>query len=151
MKRFHIKYKKCSKTGCWLWVGAINSGGYGSFKLDGKIQSSHRVSFGIFKGEIPEGKWVLHHCDVRNCVNPDHLYLGDRNQNVADMWNRQRNPDRDGENHPKCKLSDEEVIEIRLKYIPRIVTQKSLAEEYGVTQGLITKIVNNKIWDHVNA
>lgn len=147
-KRFIAKIKK-SKTGCWLWTGAINSGGYGLFKVDGRVQTASRVSFKIYKGSIPNKKWVLHTCDVRNCVNPNHLYLGDRLQNVNDMWNRKRNPNRDGENHHKNKLSEKQILDIRRKYIPRIVTQHYLALKYNVTQSLIEKIVNRKIWDHI--
>lgn len=147
--RFTEKYKVCPDTGCWLWNGAINSGGYGSFKIDGKIISAHRVSFELFKQPVLSGKWVLHKCDVRKCVNPDHLYLGDRLQNVKDMWDRKRNPNRKGEKHHLHKLTDREIEEIRQKYIPRVITQQSLADEYGVTQGMIGHIVNNRNWRHI--
>lgn len=147
--RFTEKYKVCSETGCWLWAGALNSGGYGSLKIDRKVIAAHRVSFELYSKTIPVGQWVLHKCDVRSCVNPDHLYLGDRQQNVDDMWDRKRNPNRSGEKHHLCKLSNEQITEIRRKYVPRIITQQSLADEYGVTQGMIGHIVNNKNWRHI--
>ena len=148
-ERFRAKLKVCSRTGCWLWNGAINSGGYGSFRVDGKTQSAYRVSFELFKKPIPKNAWVLHTCDVRNCVNPAHLYLGDRLQNTKDMWDRKRNPNRDGENHHRNKLSNKQILEIRKRYVPRIVTQHDLATMYNVSQSLIEKIVNRKIWDHI--
>lgn len=147
--RFTEKYKVCDDTGCWLWTGAINSGGYGSFKFNGKPVSAHKVAFILLKKEEIGDQWVLHNCDIRKCVNPDHLYLGDRLQNVKDMWDRKRNPDRRGEKHHLRKLTDKEIIEIRQKYIPRIITQQDLAIEYGVTQGMIGHIVNNKNWVHI--
>ena len=58
---------------CWLWIGAINSGGYGNFYLDGKWLIAHRVSYQWFIGEIPEGLEIDHLCREHACVNPEHL------------------------------------------------------------------------------
>jgi hypothetical protein len=73
-------------TGCWLWIGASYSNGYGTIDNTG----AHRVSFEIYNGKIPEGMQVLHRCDVRPCVNPEHLFLGDRFINMRDMNNKKR-------------------------------------------------------------
>ena len=76
---------------CWIWNGAIRgNSGYGSFNVNGKIESSHRISYKLFKGVIPMGICVLHRCDNRLCVNPDHLFLGTQGDNMKDMFNKGR-------------------------------------------------------------
>lgn len=75
-------------TGCWLWSGCFSrskpDGGYGQLRLDGKMQSAHRLSYQLFVGAIPEGLMVLHRCDVRPCVNPQHLFVGTSSDNIQD-------------------------------------------------------------------
>ena len=84
-------FEKVEKSGeCWLWVGALNSRGYGSFGFEGRRLGAHRFSYELHKGEIPEGMFVCHSCDVRNCVNPDHLWLGDNADNMKDMYQKER-------------------------------------------------------------
>lgn len=75
---------------CWLWQGQINSWGYGQLMVEGKYLAAHRLSWTLKRGDIPEGKSVLHTCDVRNCVNPEHLYLGSHEENMADRKRRGR-------------------------------------------------------------
>lgn len=84
-ERFEKKFKK-SESGCWLWFGVINYQGYG--KYCGK--SSHRISWELYRGKIPLGMCICHHCDVRNCVNPEHLFLGLPRDNVLDAWAKGR-------------------------------------------------------------
>lgn len=58
--------------------------GYGQIEIDGRSQQAHRVAWMLHNGDIPTGLRVLHHCDVRNCVNPEHLFLGTQRDNVDD-------------------------------------------------------------------
>jgi hypothetical protein len=60
-------------TGCWLWTGALNSRGYGQFGVNGKSTSTHRISYELFVGPIPEGLTIDHLCRVKACCNPAHL------------------------------------------------------------------------------
>lgn len=85
-------FKKVNKTdSCWLWVGAVNSRGYGCLTINKKRFLAHRISYIWHKGEIAEGLLVCHSCDVRRCVNPDHLWLGTYTENNEDMWKKGRN------------------------------------------------------------
>ena len=71
-------------TGCWLWMGALGSWGYGVIWGDGRLKRAHRVAFELYVGPIPEGMDVCHKCDVTWCVNPEHLFLGDDSDNQRD-------------------------------------------------------------------
>lgn len=76
--------------GCWIWTGSKNTGGHGQFTVCGKCITAHRVSYELYIGPIPEGMWVLHKCDNPPCQNPDHLFLGTRQDNVDDMVRKGR-------------------------------------------------------------
>jgi HNH endonuclease len=80
-------------NGCWMWTSTIISTGYGQFGRGSREEGAelaHRWSYEHFVGPIPEGLFVLHHCDVRPCVNPDHLYAGTHRDNMDDVIARGR-------------------------------------------------------------
>lgn len=81
---------------CWNWCGPTNGFGYGRFSYRGKPQQAHRVSFEAFCGPIPDGLSVLHRCDNRACINPDHLWLGTYSDNLRDAWAKGRNKGKTG-------------------------------------------------------
>ena len=81
---------KIPETGCWIWNKYVDNLGYARAFVDGENARVHRLSLGLSIGGIPEGKQANHHCDVRCCVNPVHIYAGDKLQNARDMVRRGR-------------------------------------------------------------
>lgn len=83
---------------CWVWVGlAVNDDGYGRFGIQPpegpQVKfGAHRVAWVVNKGPIPEGLHVLHHCDNRACINPDHMFLGTHQDNMDDKTRKGRHP-----------------------------------------------------------
>lgn len=76
---------------CWIWTAAKTSVGYGELRYDGELTLAHRVSWIVYKGPIPNGLIVCHTCDIRACINPDHLFLGTHSDNTQDMLRKNRN------------------------------------------------------------
>jgi len=87
MNRFFDKVHKTDS--CWNWTASTRNG-YGAFKINGKVEGAHRVSWVLNNGEIPEGLFVCHKCDNPRCVNPEHLFLGTASDNMKDCYNKGR-------------------------------------------------------------
>ena len=79
-------------SGCWLWTGRYQTFGYGDIQLyrNAPHISAHRASWSIHSGDIPDGMCVCHKCDVPECVNPDHLFLGSQQDNMLDAHKKGR-------------------------------------------------------------
>lgn len=137
------------KTGrekdCWPFLGRKNNNGYGATKYCGKRWGAHRLAFFLKYNETP--KVVCHSCDNRICCNPNHLFGGTNQDNATDAKNKGRHAH--GETHGHSKITIKQVREIREKYSPRVVSQRMLAKEYGVSQCTIFSILDKKTWAHV--
>lgn len=144
-------WSRVDKSGeCWLWTANRNSHGYGTFRYKYAYLSAHRVSYELAYGTIPDDLCVLHRCDVRHCVNPDHLFLGTKGDNAADMKAKGRAVTLRGSNHPNTILTEGQVLKIRQQYADGGTSHRLLGIEYGVHPMTIARIVRRQSWQHVS-
>jgi len=125
---------------CWLWMGGTNKMGYGFYGR----RKAHRMAWEFTYGPIPKGVCVCHKCDVRNCVNPSHLFLGTTAENNYDMFAKGRNVVVKGESHGMAKLSTQQVSYIR--NTARIGLYSSLSRQFGVSVEQIRRIAKGQQW-----
>lgn len=144
LKDRFMKHVKKTKS-CWLWTGCKIQNGYGRIRV-GKLKLAHRISYEIHIGLIPEGLLVCHKCDVRDCVNPEHLFLGTKKDNTQDMIKKGRQANKNGTNNPNSKLTAEQVSEIRKLYSTKIYSQQSLTKIFKVSQVQISHVTSRKHW-----
>jgi len=134
---------------CWLWKAWRKPSGYGQFRFNGINMHAHRVAWMLTNGNIPEGMCVLHRCDNPPCCNPDHLRLGTQQENIADRDSKGRHKALRGEEQGSSKLNDDSIREIRTLYATGLLSQKDLADGFGVSQATVSSIVLRKSWGHV--
>lgn len=131
--------------GCWLWTAYVTRLGYGRFGMNGLALPAHRVSWMLHFGPIPDGLFVCHRCDVRNCVNPAHLFLGTALDNAQDMMLKGRGGQRKGEAHHRAKLTAEQVLDIRKQFLCG-VRQSAIRRQFGISKAQVSKICRNQSW-----
>lgn len=138
---FHARYVPVTESGCWLWTGTVSHKGYGRIRIQLRDYFAHRVSWNLHKGVIPDGLSVCHKCDVRSCVNPDHLFLGTPMDNTQDAVRkgRLRFTVRYGSDRGTSKLSDKQVCDIRARRKAGESTF-NLGIAFGVTQRYVREI-----------
>lgn len=145
-------------TGCLEWHGYTDVYGYGVLlvSIDGvkKNKKAHRMSFEQVYGNIEEGKLVCHKCDVRNCIEPSHLFLGTAADNNKDMISKGRNRSGGkphyGEKNPKAKLTRLQVDSIKVLLKFGISTRK-IANSLSMHQTSIQRIASGKNWKLTHA
>ena len=128
-------------NGCHEWTGCLMPNGYGQFHLNGKTAYAHRVAYELKYG--PTEAYILHTCDNRKCVNPEHLFAGSFDENMADMVAKKRQAH--GEKNGHAKLTAKQVKTIRSE----VGTHREIAARYGVTASLISMIRSGRIWRNV--
>lgn len=139
--------------GCWEWSASRNGMGYGQFRVGSKRDGTHRcalahrVSWELANGPIPSCRCVLHRCDNPACVRPDHLFLGTRPENSADMVSkgRQRSGRMPGETNPFAKLTSDAARAIRERGRAG-ETGASLARAFGVSKATACRIIRGERW-----
>lgn len=107
IERFNAKWIPEPNTGCWLWIGSLNSKGYAVIqkpRMRGKYIQAHRLSYQIHVGEIPEGAHICHKCDTPACVNPNHLFVGNDFLNQSDKCKKGRHHN---QKKTQCKYGHE--------------------------------------------
>lgn len=154
---------KSAPNGCIEWVGPRHPDGYGRFTFKRQQRLAHRAAWQLFKGDLPADACVLHRCDHPPCVNPDHLFLGNRGDNARDMASKgrqwvQKNPagrpvcpdelKPRGSRHGSAKLTEADILVIRNSYSQGAL-QTELAKRFGCADTLISQIVCGRIWRHV--
>jgi hypothetical protein len=138
-----MRIEECSipepNSGCWLWLGQVNTRGYGKLYVGSRRDKTrrcavaHRAAYEAAHGPIPKGLVIRHRCDVPLCVNPDHLVSGTRRDNMADMVRRGRSL---RGRRMQRKLSDVDVRAIR----ETDGLQRDIARQYGVSQSAVSQI-----------
>lgn len=129
---------------CWLWTGDLFGSGYGRLSIGGGKQiRAHRYIYEQKYGVIPEDMCALHKCDVRNCVNPDHLYIGDKKDNMQDCLSRGRHKyiTLRGTDSPNSKTSKEDVEEIKRMWATGNYYQREIGEKFGISQVSVSRIL----------
>jgi hypothetical protein len=147
MRFLEDKFIPEPNSGCWLWERATTAAGYGVISIDGKLQYAHRLSYRIHYGPIPHGLLICHKCDIPQCINPNHLFIGASKDNTVDMFRKRRNVVNMlfGENHGNAKLTNEQVRMIRLDNR----SYRKIAAMYGVAYCQIQRIKSGRGWRHV--
>ena len=165
-------------SGCWLWTKSLCTGGYGQIRVDGALCSTHREAWKIWRGDIPQGLCILHRCDTRSCINPDHLFIGTHTDNARDMvakgryhyasarWEQQMWASTSGyhgqagEEHYNARTTAAIVRAMRAEYareakkLGRKYRFKNeifsiLAAKYGLSRSHVVGIIRRRKWIHV--
>ena len=176
IRRFEDKFITEPNSGCWIWFAASDDKGYGRFRIGSKLDGSRqnaiapRVSWLIYRGDLPEELCVLHRCDNPACVNPDHLFLGTHLDNMHDCVQKNRTskgerhsriqkahikpgpghhlhgkPGMRGTRNGQSKLTEDRIREIRADGR----TNFEIATEYGISFQQVSRIKRRERWAHV--
>ena len=133
---------------CLLWDRYCD-GGYGKLHVNGKVRGPHQLAYDLTYGKIAPGLFVCHHCDIRNCFRPIHLFAGTNLDNMADMVRKKRRfpVNNSGERHGMSTLCEDDVTMIHLWHLIGVPNQ-GIAEHFGVCRNTISRIVQGTRWHH---
>lgn len=145
-------WEQVDKTSeCWVWTGNKCRDGYGKIKVRSKTVRAHRFSWELHFGPVPNGKFVLHNCpsgDNPSCVNPGHLWLGTNQDNVDDMFAKNRQNKAKGEKHGLQKYSTEVIQEaLRRRKAGEKICR--IAESLGISASHMSGICRGRYWSHL--
>lgn len=158
-KRYQHKIQL--QDSCWVLTQCYkDKDGYPIIGFNKRRWKASRLSYLLHNGEFDESLCVLHTCDVRGCINPDHLFLGTQADNVRDMVDKKRNfrgddlsrlmkrLSRKGEKNNLSKLSESQVIKIREDY-KTVKSCLKVGRMYGVSAQTINNIIRGISWKHI--
>ena len=135
---------------CWEWLGPKDRYGYGRCSFNGGRWRSHQVSFRIFKGPIPNGHQINHHCDNRICVRPTHIYSGTQLENIGDMLQRERNVAHKGEKHSQASISEAQAKAIMRLIEADRLSHAEIAKFIGCSRNVVANISCGRRWTHLS-
>lgn len=139
---------KVDENNCFIVTSHVAySHGYFMTKINGIRKSIHRLVYEECFGEIPEGLVVRHKCDVRGCINPEHLELGTQHDNVMDTVSRNRTLR--GIKHPQCKLDEETVREIK-SMLAGGLRNCEISKKLNLHKSTICNIKHGNNWSHIS-
>ena len=141
----------CKTDACWEWSGCKDKDGYGKIVRaggNGPEVRTHRLSWELEHGPVPEGLKVLHRCDNPSCVRPDHLFLGTTADNQQDMMRKGRSTR--GSRSARAKLNEDTVLSI-LDLLHDGIKQARVARMFGLDKCTINHIWRGRTWRHVGA
>jgi DNA invertase Pin-like site-specific DNA recombinase len=92
---------------------------------------------------------VCHKCDNSLCVNPDHLFLGTKLENFRDMERKGRRVIPRGSQKTLAKINEDDALQIKMRLRDGF-TQKSIANEFGISRSIVQHIGQGLAWRHVS-
>lgn len=141
IKRFNESVDKNGPNGCHIWKGnVLSSSGYGRMGVNGKYIRAHRLSYMLYKGDISEGKIIMHLCNNKLCVNPEHLKEGTCAENTQQMIDEGRQV------NGNAILTKDDAYKIRELYNTGQYSYEMLVEMFNTTKPNIAFIIRNEIW-----
>lgn len=148
--RLAAQFAPIPECGCSIWTGPLNRNGYGKMFHCGRAAPAHRVAWELAHGPIPQGLFVCHRCDVRCCINVNHLFLGTARDNYDDMRRKGRSTlpyyrhegFASGVSHYNAKLTWEIVTAIRADNR----SPRRIAADYGLAHSHVANIKAFNVW-----
>lgn len=131
-------------NGCVDWTAGKNNAGYGIFKIGYRMWLAHRVAFELKVRKLKPYELVLHHCDRRSCVNVDHLFVGNNEDNVRDRVAKGRSGAAYGADCARCRMPWEVVLQIRAEYAANPQPFEVMGRKFKTTGSNVAKIVRNQ-------
>lgn len=151
--RFMEKVELIPFHDCWEWMAQLNNKGYGVIWVSTKdgCHLAHRISYTLFVGNVPAGKFVCHKCDNPSCVNPRHLWLGSAKENTGDMMSKNRVA-KGLMQVGRRKLSVDDVRAIRAEYKRGVLGYglKAIAKRRDMSVSAIRAIVTSQTWWYID-